>query len=105
MTPEQYGEVAKSLGVAAPLVIVLLYLLKVLLQLLNGATEERKAITAQFVEAMKTTVATSALAQQQAATALQDLAASQREQANRTTDEHNRLIDAIGKFQIGRRDT
>lgn len=98
MTPEQYAEIAKQLGVAAPLVLVLMYLLRFMAQLLHQATEERKAITAQFVDAMKTTAATSALAQEKAAQSLQDLAASLREQGVRSTDEHNRIVDALGKF-------
>ena len=55
MTPDQTFEVTKSLGIAAPLVVVLLYLLRLLIELLTRATDERKTITAQFVDAMKTT--------------------------------------------------
>jgi len=76
VTPDQTFEVTKSLGIAAPLVVVLLYLLRLLIELLTKATDERKTITAQFVDAMKTTATTSAVAQQQAAASLQELAAA-----------------------------
>lgn len=100
MTTEQTFEVVKSLGIAAPLVVVLVYLLRMVVDLLTKATEERKAVTAQFVDAMKTTATTSALAQQQAASSLQDLAAAMRESSSRSEDAHNRIVDAIGKLDL-----
>ncbi|MDO8562374.1 MAG: hypothetical protein Q7S25_00865 [Candidatus Limnocylindria bacterium] len=98
MTSDQLFEVTKSLGIAAPLVVVLLYLLRLVVELLTKATDERKTITAQFVDAMKTTATTSALAQQQAAASLQELAAAMRDGASRSLEEHNRIVDAIGKL-------
>ena len=103
MTPDQQFEIGKSLGIAAPLVIVLLYLLRLLVDLLTRATDERKTITTQFIDAMKTSATTSAIAQQQAAASLQELAATFRENASRSMDEHNRIVDALGKLSIRER--
>lgn len=103
MTAEQWFEVTKNLGVAAPLVIVLLYLLRFLVELLTKATNERQAVTTQFVDAMKTIATTSAVAQQQAAASLQELASAIRDGGSRSMEEHDRIVDAIGKIDRGAR--
>lgn len=101
MNPDQWFEVTKSLGIASPLVIVLIYLLRMLVTLLTKSGEERAAITAQFVAAMQTLATTSAVAQQQAAASLHELAGAMRDASTRSLEEHNRITDAIGKIGKG----
>lgn len=96
MTSEQWAEVIKTLGVSGPLVGILIYLLK-------QATEERRAITKDFLATLTTTVSSNAQAQTRAAESLQDLAGALRDTAKSSADEHNRIVDAIGK--LGRRES
>lgn len=70
-----------TLGVAAPLVAILYYLLR-------QATEERKDTTKQFLSALTTTVA-------QSTEAMRQLQEASRAQAANVTAEHLRIIAAL----------
>lgn len=86
MTPEQWGELARTLGIASPLVGLLIYLLR-------QATEERREITDRFLVALETTVAGSSKAMQENTAATRELSVTLR-------DEHARIVDAIGKLDL-----
>lgn len=95
MTPEQWGELMRTLGVASPLVGLLIYLLR-------QATEERREITNRFLGALETTVAGATRATQENTVATRELSATIEANRKSSVDEHSRIVDAIGK--IGRRD-
>ena len=95
MTPEQLGELMRTLGVASPLVGLLIYLLR-------QATEERREITNRFLGALETTVAGATRATQENTAATRELAAATEASRKASVDEHGRIVDAIGK--LGRRD-
>lgn len=80
-----------SLGVAGPLVAILLYLLR-------QATDERRQITDAFLNALMSTVQVSNEARVRSASELSNLSQSIREQTSRASEEHSRVIDAIGKM-------
>ena len=96
MTPEQWTEVVKTLGVSGPLVAILLYLLRQM-------NDERKAVTAQFLDALRTTVEQSNEARLRSATELGQLTVTLRDHQERSGDEHARIVDAIGKLSLRER--
>lgn len=95
MTPEQWGELTRTLGVAAPLVLMLLYLLK-------QSNEERQKLTDRFLAALETTVTRAIDTQNSATSAIKDMSNAVVNDRRSAQEEHNRIVDAIGK--IGRRD-
>lgn len=95
MNPDQFGDLTRTLGVAAPLVVLLIYLLR-------QANEERQKITDRFLVALESTVARAIETQQQSTSALKDITNEVAADRRAQTDEHNRIVDAIGK--IGRRE-
>lgn len=82
------SDLIERLGVAAFLVVGLFYLLR-------QATEERKAITTQFLETLRVTVASNAQAQQGTTIALNDLALADRERKAATTAEHQQITQRL----------
>ena len=96
MTADQWGDLARTLGIASPLVGLLWLLLR-------QATEERKTITDRFVAALETTVANSTQAQRENAIAISAVNREVEENRAASAKEHERIIDAIGK--LGRRET
>lgn len=91
MTPEQWGELARTLGVASPLVGLLIYLLR-------QATEERQQITDRFLSALESTVAGASKAIQDNTSATKELSATIEANRKSNIDEHSRIVDAIGKL-------
>lgn len=85
-----------QLGVAAPFVALLLYLLK-------QANDERREMTARFLDALKTTVDKETEARLRAANELATLTQSIRVQQERSTAEHERIVDALGKMTVRER--
>lgn len=83
-------ETAKTLGVAAPLVLILVWIL-------DRTTKERERITTQFLTTLQTTITTNTATQTQTVEAIKENTSALKEFSNRASDEHNRLIDAIGK--------
>lgn len=95
MTPEQWADLAQTLGVASPLVALLIYLLR-------QATEERREITNRFLGALETTVAGATKAIQENTAATRELSVTIEANRKSSVDEHARIVDAIGK--LGRRE-
>lgn len=73
-----------TLGVAAPLVGILIYLLR-------QATIERQEITTKFLEALTTTVSANTQATREIGIALDIMRKA-------SQSEHERIIDAVGKM-------
>lgn len=96
MSAEQWTEIVKTLGVSGPLVAILLYLLRQM-------NEERKSVTTQFLDALRTTVEQSNEARVRAANELSQLVTALRDHQERSGDEHNRIVDAIGKLGVRER--
>lgn len=83
-----WGDTIKTLGIAAPLVSLLIYLLK-------QATEERKEITGRFLVALQTTVEQSNEARIRAADELGQLVVAMKEHHKSSGEEHTRVVEAI----------
>lgn len=96
MTPEQLGELTRTLGVAAPLVGLLWLLLR-------QATEERRDITGRFLTALENTVAGATKATQDNTVATRELSSVIEANRQSSLDEHNRIVDAIGKLGLRER--
>lgn len=94
MTAE-WMELLKTLGVASPLVVILLYLLK-------EATKERQAITTAFLDALKTTVEQSNEQRLRTSNELAELTHALRDDGKRAAEEHGRIVDAIDKLDLRR---
>lgn len=91
MTAEQWGDLARTLGIASPLVGLLIYLLR-------QATEERQNITDRFLSALESTVAGATKAIQDNTAATRELSVSIEANRKSNIDEHTRIVDAIGKL-------
>lgn len=96
MNPTDAATFWTSLGTAAPLVAILLYLLR-------QSTLERQSITNGFLETLKTTIASNVQAQAMTVDALKEQSSALKEFSARSAEEHTRLIDAIGKAGMMRR--
>lgn len=83
-------ETAKTLGVAAPLVLILVWIL-------DRTTRERERITSQFLTTLQTTITTNSTTQTQMVEAIKENTAAIKESSRSASEEHTRLIDAIGK--------
>ena len=88
MTPDQWADVIKTLGVSGPLVVILMYLLRTM-------NDERKAVTVQFLDALRTTVEQSNEARLRAANEMALLNTALRDHQGKSADEHQRIVDAI----------
>lgn len=89
MTPTtEWAQFAQTLGVAAPLVAILLYLLR-------QSTEERQRITDRFLSSMDKRDAESIDARLRSAQALNELTGSIREHDRRCVEEHLSMIRAL----------
>lgn len=93
MTPD--NTIWVQLGLAAPLVGILLFLLK-------QSTDERKDITSKFLVALQTTVNASNEARLRTADEVANLTSTLRDVQKHSTEEHNRIVDAIGKLELRR---
>lgn len=106
MTPEQLGELMRTLGVASPLVGLLIWMLRQATEerqrVAAEATVERKDITNRFLTALETTVSSATRAIQENTAATKELSATIEANRKSSVDEHGRIVDAIGK--LGRRD-
>ncbi|HET7713854.1 MAG TPA: hypothetical protein VFK94_06465 [Patescibacteria group bacterium] len=91
MSEPDIGSFFKTLGVAAPLVALLWFLLK-------QATEERKEITDKFLTALQTTVRQSTESQTATMTQITKLNSTVEEYRRISAEEHARIVDAIGKM-------
>lgn len=101
MTPEQYFDLFKLLGVAAPLVWILWTQLR-------ASTVERQDITTKFLATLEGTAKTSAEAlvhqaesTNRAAAAMTDMANTIADQSQRHSAEHQRILDylvEVGKW-------
>lgn len=87
-----WEETAKTLGVAAPLVMILVWIL-------DRTTRERERITSDFLETLRTTITGNSATQAQMVEAIKENTAALKESSARNTEEHARLIDAIGKYR------
>ena len=81
-------EIAKQLGVAVPLVIILFYLLR-------QANDERQRITASFLATLESTIRANADAMSLVTTSLGEIAASIREVAGRASAEHAQILEHV----------
>lgn len=88
MTDAPWGDLIERLGVAAFLVVGLFYLLR-------QATEERKAITTEFLKTLRETVAANAQAQTGVTAAINDLALADRERKAAATAEHQQITQRL----------
>ncbi len=95
-------ELVKTLGVGAPLVAFLYLQLRDAQAEREKSSHERREITTRFLATLESTITQNTAAQTKSSEGLIDLTAAMREALRATTEEHNRLIDAIGK--LGRRD-
>lgn len=91
MADPDWLEVLKPLGVAVPLVAVLFYLLR-------QATEERRAITGDFLRTLRETVAANADSISKVTAALAELTSATRERKEESSDEHNKMIDLLTRI-------
>ena len=82
-----------QLGLAAPLVAILLYLLK-------QSADERKEITAAFIGALTTMVTESNDSRMKTAIEMGEMVEALRQHEKRSTQEHDRIVDAIGKMYL-----
>lgn len=104
-------EIAKQFGLAAPLVIILVYLLVRTEQRERLASEERREMTDKHLQALSTVVTDNRVSQQQTAAALDRLTAiiteeitTSREARAHDREEHRLMLDAIGKATIRSRE-
>lgn len=88
MTGEQVFETIKLLGVAAPLVSILVYLLK-------QSNEERREITDKFLSTLDSTVKTNAEASAKIAASLAELNQTLRDGNQAAQTEHGRIMDFL----------
>lgn len=86
-----WGEIFAQLGVAVPLVAILLYLLK-------QTTDERRAITSDFLQTLRETVAANAAGNERVAASLNELALADRERKLAATAEHERMIRELDRI-------
>ena len=82
-----------QLGIAAPLVVILLYLLK-------QSTDERREITTKFLAALQTTVEQSNEQRLRASNELAQLTDVIREDKKLSADEHARIVESIDKLYL-----
>jgi len=82
-----------QLGIATPFVALLWYLLK-------QATDERKEITVKFLAALTSTVEQSNDARIRSANELSILTQTIHDHQENSADEHQRIVDAIGKLGL-----
>jgi len=88
MTTDQWPELARTLGIAAPLVLVLTYMLR-------EATAERREITARFLTALQTTVEQSNEVRIRAATEMHELVVGLAQDRERGAAEHERMVQIL----------
>lgn len=86
-----WGDLFAQLGVAVPLVAILLYLLK-------QTTDERRAITADFLQTLRETVAANAQGNERVASSLNELALADRERKLAATAEYERMIRELDRI-------
>lgn len=86
-----WSDLVAQLGVAVPLVAILLYLLK-------QTTDERRAITADFLQTLRETVAANAAGNERVAASLNELALADRERKLEATAEHERMIRELDRI-------
>ena len=86
-----WSDLVAQLGVAVPLVAILMYLLK-------QSTDERRAISADFLKTLRETVAANASGNERVASAMNDLALADRERKMAATAEHERMIRELDRI-------
>ena len=86
-------ELIKTLGVAAPVVGLLFYLLR-------QATAERQNITTEFLKTLRETVASSSSATTQLTSSVTELAALTRDRQTSATQEHSKMIEELRKISF-----
>lgn len=82
-----------QLGIAAPLVVALLYLLK-------QNADERKEVTAKFLNALQTTVSESNESRMRSAVELGQVVETLRSMETRSTLEHKQLVESIDRLYL-----
>lgn len=95
-------ELAKTFGIAAPLVAALFYLLWAAEQREQRASAERKETSDKFLLTLSGVIADSRLTNERLTVAVSELAAAVREARQQDREEHKAIVDAIGKLPIGR---
>ena len=95
---DQFTNLMLQLGIAAPLVMFMWMEVQRSQKAAENSAAERKELTTQFLLTLQTTITGNTTAQIKVTETIQDLVSAIREGNARSTDEHNRLIDAIGKF-------
>lgn len=105
MTPEQIAmiEVAKSLGSAAPLVSILIYLLIQAERREARASTERRETSDRFLLTLSGVVADNRLAVERLTVAITEQSSATREEHRSIMDGQRALIDAIGKMHNGQK--
>jgi hypothetical protein len=93
MTPDQWAELFKTVGVAAPLVGLLIYLLR-------QATEERREITNRFLAALENIGGNATRAIHENSVEMRGLAVMIEANRKSSVDEHARIVDSIGKLDL-----
>lgn len=93
-------EVVKQLGLAAPLVVALIYLLRQSEQREQRAATERKETGERYMTTLSTVISDNRLAIERMTVAVVELTTTIREFSAQNRDEHRGMMDAIGKANI-----
>lgn len=84
-------------GITAPLVGILIYLLRQAESREQRASEERRQISEQFLSTVNTVVADNRIAAERMTTSLTELIATVRESRAQDREEHKLIVDAVGR--------
>lgn len=86
--PQELAEVFKVVGVAAPLIGILFWLLK-------QATDERQKITGQFLKTLEETVKTSTEMASRSNATMQEIGSALRQAMEVNSSEHRQIMEML----------